>query len=361
MKVTVIVASLTHGGAEKVASLWINGFVSRGYVTSCIIVNGNAPVSYKVSDTVIIKRVNSTGRGLIHNLQQIHQIRCYIKELGSNLIITVLHPLGIFAKIASFGLRVKIINTEHNTFDRPSYAPFTLRQKIEKFWINKLFDKVTIFTKADLDYIGNKLKNTVYLPNPLSIEPAASVPAKRNIVLGVGRMEAWYVKGFDLLIDAWGMICQKYPGWKLQILGGGGQMYRDFLVRRAKDNGSIDSIVFADFTADPVNYYMDSSIFVLSSRYEGFGMVLLEAMSQGCACIACDYKGRQGEILPSNEYGITCPPNSVDSIAESISYMIEHDEYRESVRLNCIKRSEDYSLEKIMDRWDDIINTVFTN
>ena len=142
--------------------------------------------------------------------------------------------------------------------------------------------------------------------------------------------------------------------------------------------------------------YQDASIFVLSSRYEGFGLVLIEAMSQGCACIACDYKGRQREImcpeghgskLPPSlshaprlrdstasvddlrfkvqgsnnkvelcETGILCEPDNVEALAEAMRKMIVDDEYRESVRKNAIERSKYYSIENTMDRWEELLN-----
>lgn len=129
-------------------------------------------------------------------------------------------------------------------------------------------------------------------------------------------------------------------------------------------------IEFLGFQKDIEKLYQEASIFVLSSRYEGFGLVLIEAMSQGCACVACDYKGRQREILSplqgdslkvngysdhgieATENGILCEPEDVEALAEAIKKMIEDDEYREGIRANAIERSKYYSIENTMDRWE---------
>ena len=96
----------------------------------------------------------------------------------------------------------------------------------------------------------------------------------------------------------------------------------------------------------------------MSSRYEGFGMVLIEAMSQGCACIACDYKGRQSEIIQNDSQGIICPVEDVDSLASAIERMILDKSYREKCQYNAIERSKFYSLDNTMDRWETIINNI---
>ena len=358
MKVSFLVACLTHGGAEKVASLWINGFVERGYEVSCIIMSEQSPISYSISGKVNVYKVGPDGQGIKHNINQIRKIRSFLKEIKPEILITILHPLGLFGYVASIGLGIKVINTEHNTFDRPDYAPFSRMDIVNKYYINKFFKRVTVFTHADISYIGKRLNNVVYLPNPLSMQPVTTIPSKKQTILAVGRMEAWHVKGFDLLIKAWGAICKKYPGWKLQLLGGGDYKYRDYLIDLSKKSGACDNMEIIDFCSDPQVFYQDASIFVLSSRYEGFGMALLEAMSQGCACIACDYKGRQSEILASHECGIICESNNEGALVNAITYMIDNQEYRESIRVNAIKRSGDFSLSKIMDRWEEIIKEI---
>ena len=102
--------------------------------------------------------------------------------------------------------------------------------------------------------------------------------------------------------------------------------------------------------------YQRSSIFILSSRYEGFGMVLIEAMSQGCACIACDYNGRQREIIQNNDEGVICEPDNEEELASAIKSLIDNRNLRKNVQEGGIARSYNYSLDSIMKRWEIIIN-----
>ena len=145
------------------------------------------------------------------------------------------------------------------------------------------------------------------MPNPLGLQPVNDIPHKQNIILAVGRLDDWHVKGFDVLIRAWARVVSSFKflvstdGWKLQIAGTGSEESLNYLKQLCKENGVEDSVEFLGFRKDVEKLYQEASIYVLSSRYEGFGLVLIEAMSQGCACVACDYKGRQREIIAPEE------------------------------------------------------------
>ena len=185
--------------------------------------------------------------------------------------------------------------TEHNAFDRPAFRALTKREYIEKFILNRLWDHVTVLTQADKDYIGGRLKRVTVLPNPLFLEPVKSVPTnKQKIILGVGRLDVWKTKGFDILINAWNDIGIRYQDWTLRIVGSGTKKTIEYLKSLIKPGMNVE---FLPYTKNIQNEYRNAEVFVLSSRNEGFGLVLIEAMSQGCACVASDYKGRQAEIV----------------------------------------------------------------
>ena len=104
--------------------------------------------------------------------------------------------------------------------------------------------------------------------------------------------------------------------------------------------------------------YQRAAIFVLSSRYDGFGLVLIEAMSQGCACVACDYKGRQSEIISSQEQGIICEPDNVDALAKAMLTLINDENKRNKMGIHAIARASDFTIDKIVELWDDILKDI---
>lgn len=358
MDLVILVNSLTNGGAERVASLWAKGFVSRGFNVSIIIKDSTLPITYHIPSSVKIYTLNSKRYKHLNTFYQDWQIRKIIKKIKPVYLLCVLDGEGFHAKIATLGLKTKIIQTEHNSFERPDEVAFTYKQKILKFYVNRFMSAVTVLTKADKKCLGDRYKKIFVLPNPLAFPPANEVPPKQNIILAAGRLDAGYTKGFDILIKAWAKISNKYPKWKLIIAGGGTDLYLEKYKNMCLEYGIIKQVEFVGFTSDILSLYKKSAIFVLSSRYEGFGMVLIEAMSQGCACIACDYKGRQREIIQNKSDGIICNVGDINGIASSIELLIDNIKLRNTISLNAIERSKDFELENIMAKWFNILRQI---
>lgn len=366
MKIAIMVNRLTGGGAERVAALWATGFAQRGHEVSMVVNTlSKKDTTYEIPSSV---KCYSLGvnfgtprfRAVLNRVRYLFKSRQKVMndvlhQIEPDVIIGVLPPWASEVKQIYNEGKAKIINTEHNSFERPACEPMPAHVAKGKFETNKIFDHVTVLTQADVDVIGNTLNNVSVLPNPLTFASVDKMPFKQNIILASGRIDAWKYKGFDILIKAFALICKQNSDWKLQIAGTGKAENFNFLKNLAKTERIPDAqIEFLGFCDNIQVLYQRSSVFVLSSRYEGFGMVLIEAMSQGCACIACDYKGRQSEIITDETQGITCPVEDVDALAKSMERMMCDDKYREECQRNAIERSKYYSLDNTMDRWEEI-------
>lgn len=356
MTIFILVYNLTNGGAERVASLWAKGLGEAGHNVYLVIGDDKSPITYTVPESVKIRSIASyKPLSPLRCLDRLHKLRKLIVKENPDVILGILGR-ALWAKIVTFDRRIPIINTEHNSFERPVSAPMSPLVKFDKFQKNKIYDKVTVLTQADKDFIGERLKNVVVLPNPLAFEPTdvSMLKSKEKIILAAGRLNAWHTKGFDNLIKAWGLIHTKYPDWKLKIIGSGKEKDYKYLNNLAKQNVVENAMELAGFIDDPIPYYQEASLFVLSSRYEGFGMVLIEAMSQGCACVACDYKGRQSEIITDENEGLVCPPDNYKELAKAIDRVISDEDLRRKMQLGAIERSKYYSVENTTRRWEKI-------
>ena len=360
MKIAILVQKLTGGGAERVAAMWATGFCQNGHDVTLLLSDKSSPITYDIPSNLKLEYLHSNARlGFFRKIIRICKLRKKLKQDKPDVVIGLMRTYSFNAYLASIGLNIPVINTEHNSFERPETAPMKIADKISKFVYNRyLYDHVTVLTQADKDVIGNQLKDVTVLPNPLALTPAKEIPPKKKVVFATGRLDAWHYKGFDILIKAWAKIADRANGWKLQIAGDSKKDGLKYLQGICKEYGVTDSVEFLGYQSDILPFYQDASIFVLSSRYEGFGLVLIEAMSQGCACVACDYKGRQKEIITSEKQGLTSEPENIVELANAILSLIQDENKRKEIGKNAMIRSMDFSIDRIMEKWENILQQI---
>lgn len=367
MRVLIVCPTLNHGGAERLATLWASGFTNQGKQV-VVVANIGKDAAYSLPDNVtLLPLTPSRSNKVAKYVLAIRMLRSYFKKYQPDVIIGVMYACSLMAKIAELGMHIPVINTEHNSFERPPQQPMSSTDKIAKFWLNYIYDGITVLTEADMRVLNGRFKNVFILPNPTFLSTLETVPSKENIVLAAGRLDAWEYKGFDVLIRAWGKIANSEQlivnrgGWKLQIAGTGSEESLNYLKQLCKENGVEDSVEFLGFQKDIESLYKRASIFVLSSRYEAFGMVLVEAMSQGCACVACDYKGRQKDIIGNAANGLLCVPDDDQKLAERLSSLLEDDVLRSEIQHASLKRAKEFSLDSIMDKWNVLLNDILNH
>lgn len=376
MKILLVCVKLNGGGAERVGVLVANSLADRGHQVS-IVSNLYEPVVYDVDKRISIHSMNpNTTNEFIKWTTAIKNIRKVVQREKPDIILGVMYLCSLAAKIASIGTGIPVVMTEHNSFERPSTRPLSRKSKFFKFKVNKIYDYVTVLTEADKKIIGNRLKRVEVMPNPLFLTPFYENHSCEKRILAAGRVDAWYTKGFDVLIKAWNQIYSKYPDWRLEIAGLCDILSNYQCILDLIQNFNIgERTKLLGYRTDVEQLYRNSEIFVLSSRYEGFGLVLIEAMSQGCAPIACDFKGRQREILSPTpalprregennhsleicENGILCEPENVEALAQAMEKMISDENYRRKVQQNAVKRTEFYNLERTGERWETFLEKV---
>ena len=196
------------------------------------------------------------------------------------------------------------------------------------------------------------------MPNPLAFHAVTSLPPKEPTIIAAGRLEDWHTKGFDILIKAWARICEVHPTWTLKIAGAGTRQQEEFILNLAKKANIKDRVELLGFQEDLKSLFNKAAIFVLSSRYEGFGLVLIEAMSQGCACIAADYNGRQKEIITNNQNGITIKPDNIEELSGALTKLLINDKFRQEIAEKAIERSHFYDINNIAEKWEQLLLSI---
>lgn len=358
MRIFIVSNKLCYGGAEKVGVLLANGLERKGHEV-VIVADLYREQTYETDKNIkLLNLFPNINYKLVRWILAIFLLRKYFKRYKPNCIIGITESCSLISLIASLGLNIKIIETIHNSLERPKERPMSKKEFFMKFYMGRFYSCVTVLTSVDKKIIEGKIKNVHVMPNPLSLDPASEIPPKKKMILAAGRLEAYYTKGFDLLIRAWGEIAQDFPDWILLLAGYG----TDEEVRKIQNiiskYGCQKQVELLGFQRNMLDLYKKSSIFVLSSRYEGFGLVLLEAMSQGCACIACDYKGRQKDIIEYDSQGILCEAENFVALENAIKFLIENRKERYQIQKNAIERSKAFTFDKIINSWNNLLNRI---
>jgi glycosyltransferase involved in cell wall biosynthesis len=185
----------------------------------------------------------------------------------------------------------------------------------------------------------------VSIPNAAEIGGAAADLSART-VLAAGRLNPQ--KGFDLLISAFGRVAREYPEWRLRICGSGGMRGR--LNRQIQEEG-LSQVIELPGPCNLAEEMARASIFVLSSRKEGFPVVLLEAMSKGMAVVSFDCPTGPRAVLEDHRNGVLVPAEDSDALAVAILELIENDDLRQSCAAAAVETSKAYTMDAIGRQW----------
>lgn len=233
-----------------------------------------------------------------------------------------------------------------------------LKRLISKLWMHQLvreLKKLSMFvtlSSEDNDRWG-EIKNRTYIYNPLSFFPNKTSDCNKKQVIAVGRYT--YQKGFDMLIESWKYVKEKHPDWVLKIYGGGER--KSYIELR--DRYGLEENVFLEPSTDNIiDKYCESSIFVLSSRFEGFGMVITEAMACGLPAVSFTCPSGPKDIIKDGEDGLWVENGNIKEMAEKISFLIENDKLRKEMGRKARINVERFKIENIAKQWEDLFNKV---
>ena len=214
------------------------------------------------------------------------------------------------------------------------------------------YDKYVVLTQEDREqWFELNDKQIAVVENMISIPVLNTQPDySQKKILGVGRLTGQ--KGWDYLLESWGILSKKYPDWTIVICGEGSQ--RAKLEKRAKELGVSNSFVLKGVTSDIQNEMLDSSIYVLPSRYEGLPLVLLEAMSVGLPPVAFTCKCGPRDVIKDGQDGFLVPRFNVELFAEKLEALIKDEDLRKKVGQEAQKSVQRFSPDKIMAKWGEL-------
>lgn len=208
------------------------------------------------------------------------------------------------------------------------------------------FDRFVVLTEEDREMWG-EMPGIRVIPNAANFiaDKHSDCSAKR--VIAVGRLD--YQKSFDRLILVWEKVHQQMPDWRLDIFGQG--EWQEMLQGMIDERGLQDCVKLNGSTKDIGKEYAESSMLVMSSHYEGFPMVMIEAMACGLPAVCFDFKCGPRDIIQPEENGMIVPDGDIDGLAEAMIRLMKDEELRKRMGENAKKVVETYSEEKVMSKW----------
>ena len=209
------------------------------------------------------------------------------------------------------------------------------------------YDKIVVLTQEDKDGFWSNNEKVIVIPNPITISHSNKSSLTNKRVIAVGRLTKQ--KNFSSLVRSWDIVQKTHHDWTLDIWGEGPQ--RNLLQHSINTLELQNSIFLKGVTNDIFNKMKESSIFVLSSLYEGFGLVITEAMSCGLPVVSYACPCGPKDIITESKDGFLVPVGDEHSMAERINYLIEHEDVRQQMGAAALEKSKQYSMDIIIQKW----------
>jgi glycosyltransferase involved in cell wall biosynthesis len=221
-------------------------------------------------------------------------------------------------------------------------------------------DALTVLTHGDLeDYsrlLAGSRTRVVRIPNSLSPLTGGRADPTAKVVVAAGRLTRQ--KGFDLLIPAFEQVVREHPDWSLRIYGSGPHGKR--LRRAILERGLYNNVLLMGRAPRMGDELAKASIYVLSSRFEGFGMVIIEAMSKGLAVVSFDCPRGPGDLITHGENGLLVPNGDVDALARGMLELIEDEDERRRLGAAALQVAGRYDPELIGREWEGLFDRLLT-
>lgn len=351
MKIDFIIGAMDGGGAQRVVSLLANHFAEKGHQVRIITFYGDDAYQYHPSVT----RIRFHKKAIINyaTFRGFFSILAFYfrKKNRPDYVSTHIGMVGYATIIPAKLYGIKSVVSIHLNH---LHLPSTISIKFLWHVLFRIPDAITVLTKFDLPFFKKINKNTIVMENPCSFVPNVNLPKTRaKTIIAVGNLDRYEHKGFDNLLDIVHDVFKTHPNWKLKMIGSGenGLSYLKEKTRRLQLE---DKIEFLGFRKDIKEIMAKSDIYILASRYEGLPMVLIEAMSQGMACIAYDCVSGPSDIIEDGVNGILVSNQNKEEMIQKLGELINDEEKREIFRVNALQSIGKFSIDNIGKKWETL-------
>jgi glycosyltransferase involved in cell wall biosynthesis len=349
--------NLNGGGAERVLARLAAHWAGQGREVTLVTLAAASPEDFPLPPQV--RRVGlgltADSGGLLgavrNNLRRVRAVRAALREARPEVVVSFIEQANVLALLAARPLRVPVVISERTD---PARHPVSrlwdfLRRRTYP-WCAAL----VVLTREIAEKMRPVVRRrpVVVIPNGVTAPAVERTSEATLVILGVGRLDE--AKGFDRLVEAFARVAERFPQWRLVIIGEGPK--RAGLERTVAARGLSGRIELPGRAADPAAWYGRADVFALPSRYEGFPNALLEAMAAGLPAVAFDEPSAVREVIRHGEDGLLVPDGDVASFAESLALLMSQPERRTRMGEAAREVVTRFSLDAFYGRWDAVID-----
>ena len=363
-------------GVARVLSMKANYFAEHfGYDIIIIITEGKGkPVFYPLSEKIHVVNLDLNFEELWHQpffkkawiylnkqRQYRHLLTQELMRIRPDITVTLLRREINFINQIKDGSRkmgeMHVLRSHFRNFEKNDTN--FLKELFAKYWMHRLIgelrklDRMVVLTETDAAS-WTELSNVVAIPNPLPMMPKTVSPLTEKRVIAVGRY--YQEKGFDLLLEAWSKVYQQHPYWRLEIFGDGER--KNYEAIRDRLGIPASCCIINGRSNNIEQEYLKSSVFVCSSRFEGFGMVIIEAMACGLAVVSFDCPYGPRSIIADGEDGILVEAENTDKLAEALSSVMGSPEKCHLLATNAIQNVKRFQMDEIANQWKQLFESI---